>query len=30
MRVEDSLRIERSPALFGDLKALLGPQCLVS
>ena len=29
MRLEDTLRIERSPALFGDLKALLGPGCLV-
>jgi DNA polymerase-3 subunit alpha len=28
MRLEESLRIERSPALFGDLKALLGPACL--
>ena len=28
MRLEDTLRIERSPALFGDLKALLGPGCL--
>ncbi|WP_278237160.1 DNA polymerase III subunit alpha [Isoptericola sp. AK164] len=24
----DGLRVERSPALFGDLKALLGPSCL--
>jgi len=30
MRLEDTLRIERSSALFGDLKALLGPGCLVS
>mgnify|MGYP000657414673 CR=1 FL=1 len=29
MRLEESLRIDRSPALFGDLKALLGPGCLV-
>lgn len=29
MRLEDTLRIERSSALFGDLKALLGPGCLV-
>lgn len=29
MRLEDNLRIERTPALFGDLKALLGPGCLV-
>ena len=28
MRLEDGLRIERSPALFGDLKALLGPASL--
>ena len=28
MRLEDTLRIQRSPALFGDLKALLGPGCL--
>jgi DNA polymerase-3 subunit alpha len=30
MRLEDTLRIDRTPALFGDLKALLGPGCLVS
>ena len=30
MKVEDRLRVERSPALFGDLKALLGPTCLAS
>lgn len=30
MKVEDKLRVERSPALFGDLKALLGPTCLAS
>ncbi len=30
MRLEESLRVERSPALFGDLKALLGPTCLAS
>ena len=29
MRLEENLRIERTPALFGDLKALLGPGCLV-
>jgi len=29
MRLEDTLRVERTPALFGDLKALLGPSCLV-
>ncbi len=30
MRLEESLRIERSPGLFGDLKALLGPGCLAT
>ena len=30
MRLEESLRVERSSALFGDLKALLGPSCLTS
>ncbi|MBF0689612.1 MAG: DNA polymerase III subunit alpha [Cellulomonas sp.] len=30
MRLEDGLRVERSPSLFGDLKALLGPSCLAS
>ncbi|MBK6872487.1 MAG: DNA polymerase III subunit alpha [Kineosporiaceae bacterium] len=29
MRLDDALRVTPSPALFGDLKALLGPQCLV-
>ena len=28
VRAADSLRVEKSPALFGDLKALLGPSCL--
>ncbi|WP_425954257.1 DNA polymerase III subunit alpha [Xylanimonas sp. McL0601] len=28
VRAADSLRVEKSPALFGDLKALLGPACL--
>lgn len=28
MKLDDGLRITPSPALFGDLKALLGPQCL--
>lgn len=28
MQLEDKLRIERSPSLFGDLKALLGSACL--
>jgi DNA polymerase-3 subunit alpha len=29
LRLEDSLRVQRTPALYGDLKALLGPHCLV-
>jgi DNA polymerase-3 subunit alpha len=29
VRAGDGLRVEKSPALFGDLKALLGPSCLV-
>jgi DNA polymerase-3 subunit alpha len=29
MRVDDQLRVTASPALFGDLKQLLGPACLV-
>ena len=28
MRLDDALRVEATPALFGDLKALLGPACL--
>ncbi|MDD9205691.1 OB-fold nucleic acid binding domain-containing protein, partial [Georgenia sp. 10Sc9-8] len=28
MRLADALRVDPSPALFGDLKALLGPACL--
>jgi DNA polymerase-3 subunit alpha len=28
MRLDDGLRVTPSPALFGDLKALLGPTCL--
>jgi DNA polymerase III subunit alpha len=28
MRLDDQLRVTPSPALFGDLKALLGPHCL--
>ncbi|STD06102.1 DNA polymerase III subunit alpha [Dermatophilus congolensis] len=28
MRLDDTLRVEATPALFGDLKALLGPSCL--
>ncbi len=30
MRLDDGLRVGRSPSLFGDLKALLGPSCLSS
>ncbi|GIG23147.1 DNA-directed DNA polymerase [Cellulomonas chitinilytica] len=30
MRLGDGLRVGRSPSLFGDLKALLGPSCLSS
>jgi DNA polymerase-3 subunit alpha len=29
MRLDDRLRVDASAALFGDLKALLGPSCLV-
>ncbi len=29
MKLADGLRVTPSPALFGDLKALLGPSCLV-
>ena len=29
MRLDDGLRVTPSPSLFGDLKALLGPTCLV-
>jgi DNA polymerase-3 subunit alpha len=29
MRLDDGLRVTPTPALFGDLKALLGPSCLV-
>ncbi|MDO8120900.1 DNA polymerase III subunit alpha [Isoptericola sp. b490] len=28
MRLDHGLRIEKTPALYGDLKALLGPNCL--
>jgi DNA polymerase III subunit alpha len=28
MRLDDRLRVAASPALFADLKALLGPHCL--
>lgn len=28
MRLDEGLRVERSPSLYGDLKALLGPGCL--
>ena len=30
MRLDDSLRVTASPDLYGDLKALLGPSCLLS
>jgi DNA polymerase-3 subunit alpha len=30
MKLDDTLRVERTSALFGDLKALLGPHCLLS
>lgn len=30
MRLDHGLRVQRSPSLFGDLKALLGPSCLAS
>jgi DNA polymerase-3 subunit alpha len=30
LRLDDGLRVTPSPALFGDLKHLLGPSCLVS
>jgi DNA polymerase III subunit alpha len=29
MKLADNLRVQPTPALFGDLKALLGPSCLV-
>jgi DNA polymerase-3 subunit alpha len=29
MRLDEGLRVTPSPALFGDLKALLGPACLI-
>jgi DNA polymerase-3 subunit alpha len=29
MKLADNLRVAPSSALFGDLKALLGPSCLV-
>ena len=29
MRLDDLYRVTASPALMGDLKALLGPGCLV-
>ena len=28
VRLDDRLRVSPSPALYGDLKALLGPSCL--
>ena len=30
LRLEDAFRVSPSPALFGDLKALLGSGCLQS
>jgi DNA polymerase-3 subunit alpha len=30
MRIDDGFRVAPSPALMGDLKALLGPGCLVA
>ncbi|MGY4646151.1 DNA polymerase III subunit alpha [Cellulomonas sp. URHB0016] len=30
MRLDEGLRVGRSPSLYGDLKALLGPSCLSS
>ena len=30
MRLGDGFRVERSPSLYGDLKALLGPSCLAT
>ncbi|SLJ83093.1 DNA polymerase III alpha subunit [Mycobacteroides abscessus subsp. abscessus] len=30
LKLSDSLRVSPSSALFGDLKALLGPSCLTS
>jgi DNA polymerase-3 subunit alpha len=29
MKLDDRLRVTPTPALFADLKALLGPHCLV-
>jgi len=28
LRLDDGLRVKANPALFADLKALLGPGCL--
>jgi DNA polymerase-3 subunit alpha len=28
LRIDDGLRVNPTPALMGDLKALLGPACL--
>jgi DNA polymerase-3 subunit alpha len=28
VRLDDKLRVTRTPALYADLKALLGPSCL--
>ena len=30
LRIDDRLRVAPTPALFADLKALLGPHCLTS
>ena len=30
MRLEDNFRVDATSALFGDLKALLGPACLAN
>ena len=30
MQLDDALRVDRGPGLYGDLKALLGPNCLPS
>ncbi|MDQ1485656.1 MAG: polymerase subunit alpha, partial [Actinomycetota bacterium] len=29
LRLDENLRVDATPALMGDLKALLGPSCLV-
>ena len=30
LRIDDGLRVNPTPALMADLKALLGPSCLAS